>query len=310
MSIDALYAGQFPSFENGVRAYWAPVLIAPISGSYERLVVGVVVVNEREFHVEIANALERLHCLYGIEAEGIEYAIELTKEHLMLDLSARGVAAIDEPRPLISGVEVGKKRNAEGSTVVAIAQNWMRQISSLYDYNVKSEVTSVLDEKMGLNDGGLDQLPALVMDYIVNKDNRFSRYFNAELKERRRRRRSGRSHEILIHFGGSRLVANFGTLKANRISPSVDLIKRRLWDLKVDRDRDGQTAFARVHEMIIQTPANDDPQVTVGQRAYLSDALEALEEQADQEELRLRSLHTVSEIGEHVLRIEALRVAI
>jgi hypothetical protein len=51
-------------------------------------------------------------------------------------------------------------------------------------------------------------------------------------------------------------------------------------------------------------------QVTVNPQTYLFDALDALEQQADQEQLRLRPLSTVAEIGEHVFRVEAAQAAI
>lgn len=309
MILDNFSAGHFPSFESSVRASWAPILITPIAGSYERLVVGVVVASVEDFHVEMANALGRLKCLYGDDAEIIQYAIEITQEHLLLDLSTRGINAIEEPKPLVSGIEIGPRRSAEGPSVAAIARNWMKQISSLY---------TIADAEVGVPDGAdkavfgesaSDHLPTLVMDYVKEKNVKFYNYFNEDLRERRRPQPKGRSHEVLIDFGGTRLVANFETLRANRIGPSVNLIKRRLWDLKVERDKEYQSAFPRIHEMILQIPANDDPQVTDRQRVYLSDALKALEEQADQEELRLRSLSTVRDIGDHVLRVEAVRVA-
>ena len=57
--------------------------------------------------------------------------------------------------------------------------------------------------------------------------------------------------------------------------------------------------------MILQRQPLDDPQVTSRQHASVQEALQALEKQADQEELRLRALNTVAEIGEHVLMAEA-----
>jgi hypothetical protein len=89
------------------------------------------------------------------------------------------------------------------------------------------------------------------------------------------------------------------------IVKSVHLIKRRLWDLKVERDHEHSPMLVRHHEMIVQSPQTDDPQVSTKQLANIKEALEALEAQADQEDLRLRALSSVSEIGEHVLSLEA-----
>ncbi|HEX8443887.1 MAG TPA: hypothetical protein VF631_09600 [Allosphingosinicella sp.] len=270
--------------------------------------IGVAVANENGFHVEMANALDRLRCLYADDAEGVAYAIDLTADHLRLDIGKRGVRAIVEPQPLLSGVEIGMNREAEGASFEAIAASWMRSLSSLYRNEQQQPFAA--DEAISQAEGVSDQLPVLVMDYVRERREGFFNYFSADLREGRRRRVTGRSHEVLIDFGGSRLVANFGTLRASGIARSVNLIKRRLWDLKVERDRDPQSALLRQHEMIIQSPAKGDPQVTANQQTYLSDALAALEQQADQEQLRLRPLSSVPEIGEHVLRVEAAQAAI
>ena len=303
-------SNQFPFFEAGVRARWAPIIVVPISGSYERLVIGVAVANENGFHVEMANALDRLRCLYADNAEGVVHAINLTADHLRLDLGKRGVQAIMEPQPLLSGVEIGTSREAEGASFETIAASWMRSLSSLYCHEEPLSEAVPAEDAGAQAEGASDQLPALVMNYVRERREGFYSYFSSDLREGRRRRLTGRSHEVLIDFGGSRLVANFGTLRASRIAPSVHLIKRRLWDLKVERDRDPQNALVRNHEMIIQSPIKGDPQLTVSQQTYLSDALNALEQQADQEQLRLRPLSTVAEIGEHVLRVEAAHAAI
>jgi hypothetical protein len=124
------------------------------------------------------------------------------------------------------------------------------------------------------------------------------------LHDGRRRRQIGRSHEVLIDFAGSKLVANFGTLNATGLSKAVTMIKRRMWDLKVERDRE-PPVNKRQHEMILHRPRSDDPQVSPRQLANINEELEGLIEQADQEELRLRPMYTVDAIGDHVLNAEA-----
>ena len=94
----------------------------------------------------------------------------------------------------------------------------------------------------------------------------YARYFSADLGEGRRRRAT--RSEVLIDLSGSKLVANFGTLQ------------------KVERDRDPPAVMHRKHEMILQRPFPDDPQITERQQTKVSEALQALEQQADQEELR------------------------
>ena len=298
----------FPAFQRSIRAQWAPVLLEPIAGSYERLVVAVAVVSPDGFHLEVANALERLHCLYLDNAYGAVYAIQLTAEHLKQELATRAIKALTEPMSFMSGVLIGECREAEGESLQKIGANWMRTLSSLYQEpiaDVEDALVEVDGEQIDPGEAAGDRLPTLVLNYVSQRRDGLTQFFSNDIRESRRRRMTGRSHEVLIDFSGSRLVANFGTLHAGGIAKSVNLIKRRLWDLKVERDREYSPMLIRQHEMILQCPQPDDPQVSTKQLASVKEALQALEAQADQEELRLRALSSVSEIGEHVLSLEA-----
>jgi hypothetical protein len=182
----------------------------------------------------------------------------------------------------------------------------MRTLSSLYrEAPEAGEVPQDFDELDAQADAPGDRLPALVLDYVAERRDGLTNYFSSDIREGRRRRIVGRSHEVIIDFSGSRLVANFGTLRAGALVRSVDLIKRRLWDLKVERDGEQSPMLIRQHEMIVQAPPDNDPQVSSKQRENIKEALGALEAQADQEELRLRALATVDAIGDHVMEAEA-----
>ena len=54
--------------------------------------------------------------------------------------------------------------------------------------------------------------------------------------------------------------------------------------------------------MILHRPSSDDPQVSEQQQANIEEALESLEGQADQEELRLVAFDSVKAIGQRVLK--------
>jgi hypothetical protein len=149
-----------------------------------------------------------------------------------------------------------------------------------------------------------DRLPALVLDYVASKRPELNKFFSAEIREQHVRRGANAS-AVYIDFAGSKLVANFGTLSANQHATSVDRIKRRLWDLKVDRDNERGGLAKRDHEMIVQHPSKNDPQFTEKQFDRITEALQSLEQQADQEEIRFRPLNTIDQIGEHLLQKEA-----
>ncbi|ESZ30601.1 hypothetical protein [Mesorhizobium sp. L2C084A000] len=299
----------FPSLERRVQAHWAPILLEPISGSFERLVVGVAAANADGFHLEIANALYRLNCLYGDEAGAAVKAIALAADYLRRDLSQRSVNALLTPDPPLSGILFGPCQEGEGVSLEALAQSWMLALSSLY-VPPGTGLVKIPEETVDLvaaseNGGSGDRLPFLVCDYVKGHREGYGGYFSADLRQGRARRTKGGSHRIVIDFAGPKLVANFGTLRAHAITQSVYLIKRRLWDLKVDRDREPAVAFARAHEMILHRPPQNDPQVTQQQQDTIAEALHALEAQADQEELRLLAMDSVPAIGERIISYDA-----
>ncbi|RVU36221.1 hypothetical protein EOI86_13445 [Hwanghaeella grinnelliae] len=298
----------FPSVEHSVRAHWAPILLRPISGSIEQLVVGVATANAEGFHVELANALDRLQCLYGPDATGAIKAVELAGEHLEHDLSKRSVEALFKPDSIVTGVFVGECMEAEGLSLESLAQSWMTALSSLYvapeeHYELVAPMSvAIVEDVDGGGEG--DRLPFMVCDYIKSHRDGYGVYFSADLQAGRPRRAKGSSSKVIIDFAGPKLVANFGTLRAGSLTSSVHRIKRRLWDLKVDRDKEPNVHFARAHEMMLHRPSKDDPQVTERQQNNIDEALEELEAQADQEELRLLAFENVQAIGKRILDIE------
>ncbi|RUW84123.1 hypothetical protein [Mesorhizobium sp. M1E.F.Ca.ET.063.01.1.1] len=262
--------------------------------------------NATGFHVELANAPEKLRCFYGDDADTVLRVIELAGVCLKEDLAARSVEALFAPDPPVSGITLGKCSEAEGISLRMLAQSWMAALSSLYSSTNEQDLPQPLmlaeEDTEGQRVG--DRLPFLVCDFVKSQREGFGQYFSADLREGRARRAKGGSHRVVIDYAGPKLVANFGTLKAGAITNSVHLIKRRLWDLKVERDREPHNALSRAHEMILHRPPKDDPQVSEQQQANIGDALEDLEQQADQEELRLLALDTVQAIGQRVLHYE------
>jgi hypothetical protein len=288
-----------------VQAEWMPLFISPIRGSFERLVAGVIVANQSGFHIEMANELGRLHCLYGDGAEAITLAMHVVREQLEQDLARNGIDGLRSGID-IGGFEFGPIRSVEGLSLRQIGQSWMAALSSIYsksEISDQSSETSSLVENTQLR-GLTDRLPVLVMEYVSVQRAGLTNYFNRDVVLQKRQKTS-QAYEVSIDFAGSKLVANFGTLRAGGIVGSVNRIKRRLWDLKVDRDKEVNSAFHRSHELIVQRPPANDPQITERQHKDLTEALKGLESQADQEELRLLPMSSVKEIGEHLIKMEA-----
>lgn len=296
----------FRDFDCLQRAVWSPVLFRPIMGSPEQFVIGIAVVGASGVHLERANQLQRLECVFARASEMVITVVESALNIIEEDLSRRAISALTDFKPFVSGVLLGDIREAQGVSLQQIAVSWMGAMSSLYRQNgaveISEEVAYALEEAAEGREGG-DRLPALVFDYVQMNRPNLRPFFSNEIRSGAKRRRN--SHGVSIDFAGSKLVANFGTLASINFSASVGRIKTRLWDLKVHRDSDPSALAIRDHEMIVQHPPMNDPQLSQRQVYRLREALEDLEAQADQEEIRLRSLNTVGEIGDHILFKEA-----
>ncbi|UPJ48504.1 hypothetical protein IVB30_36540 [Bradyrhizobium sp. 200] len=302
----SLLETDFPTNAGFVRAKWAPLLLRPILGSPEQLVIGVAAVNEGGFHLERANSFARLTCLFSGEANSAILAAQAALDAFEIDLSSRALNALAEYQPIFSGVALGEIGDAEGQSLKSIASSWMASLSSLY--SATAEIALVSDALVLADAPEIarprDRLPALVLDYVKSKRAGLDRFFSEEIREQHARRRANAS-AVYIDFAGSRVVANFGTLSATHHVASVDRIKRRLWDLKVDRDNEKGGLAKRDHEMIVQHPSKTDPQFSERQLDRMEEALAALEQQADQEEIRFRPMNTINQIGDHLLAKEA-----
>lgn len=300
--------GTFPMFSQHVYAQWAPVLLEPIAGSYERLVVGCAVANKEGYHLEMANALNRLGCLYADRADGVMFAVELAAKALQHDLSVRGIEALQTPKGLLSGVMLGPIRDAEGGSLGAIARDWMVVLSSLYEAKIENDLQQAVPEPVLAQDRpkkAHDRLPQLVLRHVSARNLSIAQHFSSSITEGKQRRRRSAAHEVEIDYKGRRLVANFATLTAGRLAPSVGNIKQRLWDLKIDRERDIVATAGHSHELMIQVPRPDDPQVTEKQYANLETEYKGLMDQADELKLVLRQFNTAEQIGQHIMEKEA-----
>jgi hypothetical protein len=302
-----LAISDFPSAAGLVRAQWAPVLLRPILGSPEQLVIGVVAVNSTAFHLERANCFDRLRCLFSDDAPTAILAAQASLDGLSNDLAVRAANALVEFEPAFSSVYIGELQEGEGPSLETIASSWMIALSSLYTASPEMEARLVASGASieSIERGAPpDRLPSLVLEYVSRRRPGLSDFFNEAIRDNVTTRR-GNVSRVIIDYAGSRLVANFGTLTVTSHAASVDRIKRRLWDLKVERDQERGPVVDRLHELFVQHPVEGDPQFSSRQLDRIAESITTLGEQARQEEIQFSPLHTVSEIGDHVLQREA-----
>lgn len=301
MSI-SLSSLRFPQLDASTRGRWAPVFLSPILGSPERFVIAVAAANGNDFHIERANELKRLSCLYGKAAETALFAADVAIDELEAALIDKGEAALVESTLVFSGVTLGQVSEGEARSLPHLSRAWMSALSSLYRFIPDPMETRDEDRQ----DAGVtaDRLPALVLDHVNKTNPGLVGYFSDEIRHFRKRRPSSGIAEINIDFTGVRLVANFATLQSNTTALAVDRIKRKMFDLKVRQDRDGGLFEPRTHEMILFTPSRDSPLLNEKQAERIDEAVATLKEQSDNEGFGFTALHGVPEIGARVITAE------
>jgi len=301
-----LNSNAFPSADN-IKSYrLLPIVLHPIFDSPERLVIAVLAYSGTELHLTQANALTKLECLYGENASATITVIELALTELISDLAAGAEGFVARPEFLFSGIEFGKEVSAEGFSAKHVADFHMSLLSSLHRHQLPevSDRAPMVAAGSEARQQRSDRLPFLVHEYVKNIRPEFTAYFSTEIQSNRVRRSKSVASQVHIDFAGSNTVANFGTLKVGQATASFDHLKRRLWDLKIHRDTKEPKKFVRNHELYVQYPPKNSPQISNDEFDQLSDAIGSITEEADVEEIRLRSFHTVEEIGGMLLKLE------
>ncbi|MBB5772827.1 hypothetical protein HNP47_002847 [Brevundimonas vesicularis] len=275
--------------------------------SPERLVIGVAAANTDGFHVEKANALNRLQCLFGKSADTAVFAAEVALAELNSALAAHGAEAIKERSLVFSGVSLGDARTGEGASLQAIAQTWMSALSSLYVHipDVRDGVAHVdTAAEEGASVAGGDRLPLLVADDVIARDPSQAGFFSEDIRLRRQRRSRIGLAGVGIDYASPNLVANFATLGPTARLGTVDGIKRKIFDLIVRRDEEQTSLLGqRPHEIIVYSPGMRDPLVSEKQREVLDEVHDLLAEQARREEINFLPATGVDVIADRIVYV-------
>ena len=302
---------QFPSRSGLQRGVWAPVLFTPNPDTAERFVIAVAAVNETGFHVARADAAKKLACLYGSAAASALMVQEATLNGLEEDLATRGRAALANPALLFSGVSIGELRDGEAVSMDALASSWLVATSSLHTGKSKSalEIDDAVEAAVASIDAQTDndRLPVLVYKAVEEAEPELGNYFSADIRSRAKRTARPAPQKVFIGFAGSRVVANFATLKPTRPRGMIDHIKRLMWDLAQHQDDEAaMITGARLHEMIVFHRDENDPEFEPSKVAVLKEMLDDLREQGAKDGIGVQPRSSVPAIAAHVQRAERL----
>lgn len=296
----------FPSLDLSRKTRWAPILCQPKEASWEKFVVGIVAIEGDDFHIEVANRLSRLGCLYDERAMPIALAIEIAMGWLE-EVISEGNTALSEIAFPVSNVSLGDCQVASGIKCKEVAQQWMGSLSSFYEPfsdDEKSHNLETVSEAIESIAARPLRLPVQVLTVIEKHDISLLEYFHEDVRNRSTRRARANAR-VKIDYNGRRLSANIDRFNIDLPSATVGQLKQRMWDLAIQRDRSiGTPQSHKVFEMLVDFPGHrllDKRQSSVER---IQEHLKELTKQADREEIRLQTLSGAHEIGKHILKME------
>ncbi|TRO96376.1 hypothetical protein FKB34_04800 [Glycocaulis profundi] len=275
---------------------WASVLLRPVAGSPETLVIGVVAMNNKKAYFAKANALHRLDCLYSHAAVGTKLIVDICFSEIdeFIDHNELNF----DIRHLSSGhIQIGEWRDGRGVSVEEVARRWLSGLSSLYDENQDElTLTAPIQEPVNRTASRRLKLRSDVLSAVARKKMSLADFFSEPIRRSQQHRRE--EGKISIDFSGSRLLANIEDAGGAQPWRTVATIKERLWDLKIARDSASPNG-RREFEMLI---CSENPLVAPERKNSL---LSELTRQADQVNLRLREFDSTEALALHIVKLEA-----
>jgi hypothetical protein len=299
----------FP-IEGGLAdGFWQPVFFRFNFDTPERLVAAVVAFANGQWHLERANSLERLKCLYGSDAL---VALDIIK--IGLDELQASFERIEQNNILgVTGLELGTKYDAQGRDASEIAQRWLRQTSSLHNQRRENhnpilgevDTTAVFDALA--RDISKDRLSVLVMEQMVKVSPQSRGMFNSHVhKLEKHEGAKFLSHGAYVAFNGKKVAANFSTIRPGRNKISVDISKRLMWDLKQHRVQAHSLLDQQLHEMFLFHPKRDDPMISTKQFDNVMDVVETLRGEGENHNIKVVAQDSVVAISEALIAAEGL----
>lgn len=277
-----LSSRKMPSY----RANWAPVFLEPISGSGERITIGVVLRDSQGVEVKRTVRDDVLKSLYGSKKAHLSQMIEVALA------AVREQVAVSNLCFPSSGFCLGPWReassNAERYGVFRQAIYRTSSLAALLDLESQDEDTSA-------QDGTTRHWFKQIQNSVVQSRPQLASAFNVEVQLIR----DGLPPRLGFLF--QRKGANFETLRPNALLGTVRAARGRLFELtRVKTMGDLDTGA-----MILGVPRPDD--LTYPEKALqaIDRALLELRHEAGQDNIAVLAAHTVDDAAKHILTFAA-----
>lgn len=269
---------------------WRPIYWEPVSGTGERIMVGVVHGYADEFRATRTIRKDVLECLFGKSAGGL---LRLIDEGLRLyQAAARASGGIDGIRASLLGLQSGEMRRTEARSSTELLETACLLCSSLVN----------LDR--------LDEADENDEPQAEEVSRRFSTEVRAEVLRLRPDLQSGfgksatlidGGQQVRFGFASSRVLLHYTVLNTVRHSASVRDARAKFWELQRAREVTGVAQAA----LIAGVPRNDDPTIGRRQKEQLLANKAEIESEADAVGLRWYGVYNAQEGASKTIELAA-----
>ena len=259
---------------------WQPVFWEPVSGTGERLMVGVIHQYFGQFEGKRIIRDDVLDCLYGQHAsDGARRLIEASLGMIAAAANAAGLGVVTSP---IMGLYPGEVRATEAANIGELFRTAALLYSSLASLDKLDELE---ESDVAAPEEVSKRFSTEVRDIVLHKHPELADGF-------------GRGGLLIdggqaVKFGyfSPKLIAHFGVLHPVRQGSCVRDARARLWEIARAMDITSITTGA----LIWAVPRLDDATLSPRQLAQTQANTQEIEREADPHRIRLLPVHTAEE---------------
>jgi hypothetical protein len=273
------------------RAMWCPIYMEPIAQSGERITVAIVVKSKTELHIQSIIRPPAIRALYGIKAAGVRGITELAVDSLKAHIEKGG--APSSWHPPLTGVFVGEWREAAGLSLRDVLSQAVQRSASLSWVDLAVTAPG-RDEQVAHDVVKLRWIDA-VKDVVANSRIELLPFFEQDgiLVDN--------GQPVRFGFLGRAVVAHFGVMRPRKLAMSYKDARGRLWELRLAQKR---SEFKHAG-LILHLPGPDDPNFDSSELAAANDALSELDQEAREDSVTVRPVHTSAQAAEELVNMAA-----
>jgi len=275
-------------FAEPIANAWVPVFWEPVSGTGERLMVGVIVAFDGRLTAHRIIRADVLDALYGKSSGKPLALIEYGLDDLKTIAEHRGLAALESEHSM--GLNCLRPRQTEPESIDDALRTAATMFSSLANLDL---VDDPEDNDAPSQEEQVRHWTVDIRETVVGRRPEFARAFNKAVKF------YADGEPVRFGFINDRAVIHFGVLRPVQQPSSLRDARARLWELAR-----AQEAAGRAHAaLLLAVPRLDDPLLGERQKSAVQRNQREIEREADAVSIRLHAVCSAAEGASKVIEL-------